>query len=59
MGKNECSLSRLPRGVGDTSHHFFFLRPQASTDLLLKYGTAVHTYVNVDSGAIFFTPQWL
>ena len=32
MGKNECSLSRLPRG-----DHHFFLRPQASTDLLLKY----------------------
>ena len=37
MGQNECSLSRLPRGWGG-SHHFF-LRPQASTDLLLKYGT--------------------
>ena len=26
MGKNECSLSRLPRGVGDTT--FFFFGPR-------------------------------
>ena len=34
MGKNECSLSRLPRGVGDTT--FFFFGPR-----LLQYRSTV------------------
>ena len=45
MGKNECSLSRLPVGGGRPP---LFPRPQASTDLLLKYCNDIRPRLSKD-----------